>query len=218
MGETGTWLYDDAVTDHAVVAVEKDERARAGAVLGRAFYDDPQWSRMMPDDDARRVRLPMMFEGAVKMTSAARGLPERTGGFEAVALWLAPGRDVGFRAMVSSGFSSARWAFTRPRQDFRLMMRVMRQFDRKKKELMTEPHWYLMAIGVDPANQSAGHGSTLVRHGMNRADRDGRMIYLESETEENLDFYTRLGFEVIDDMVIPDLDLHFSLLVRHPQG
>ncbi len=172
----------------------------------------------MPDDNVRRVRLPMMFSGTVRMTGAAKGAPERTAGFEAVALWLAPGRDIGFRAMVGSGFSSARWVFARPRQDLRLMMRVLRQFDRKKKELMTEPHWYLMALGVDPDHQGQGHGSTLVHHGIERADRDGRMIYLETETEKNRDFYTRLGFEVIDEMVIPDLDLHFSLLVRQPRG
>ncbi|MDJ0953465.1 MAG: GNAT family N-acetyltransferase [Acidimicrobiia bacterium] len=201
-----------------VFTVEKGERAQAGAVLGRAFYDDPQWSRMMPDDDVRRVRLPMMFEGAAQMTIAAKGVPQRTAGFEAVALWLAPGRDVGFRAMLGSGFASARWAFKPPRQDFRLMMRVMRQFDRKKKQLMTEPHWYLMALGVDPDHQGRGHGSTLVRHGIERADRDGRMIYLETETEQNLDFYTRLGFDVIDEMTIAELDLPFSLLVRHPRG
>ena len=60
----------------------------------------------MPDPEARRTKLPAMFTGATKLTAAAGGVPERTADFEAVALWLAPGRDIGLRSIVRSGFSS----------------------------------------------------------------------------------------------------------------
>ena len=192
------------------------EYARAGDVLGRAFYEDPQWSALLPDDEVRAARLPMMFTGTARMTAAAGGLPERTAGFEAVALWLPPGREIGFGAMMRSGFSSARWVFKRPRQNIGRFMRVLRQFDTRRKELMKEPHWYLMAIGVDPEHQRGGHGSTLVKAGIERADRDHRPIYLETETELNVDFYKRLGFDVLDEMVITEIDLPFSLLIRYP--
>ena len=91
------------------------------------------------------------------------------------------------------------------------------QFDKKKKELMKEPHWYLMALGVDPDHQGEGHGSTLVRAGIEKADRDGKAVYVETETEENLGFYQRLGFEVLEEMVITEIGIPFSLLIRHPQ-
>jgi len=204
-------------TPEGVVPLSRSERSRAGDVLGRAFYDNPQWVGLLPDDDQRRKRLPMMFVGASKMTAAAGGFPERTAGFEAIALWLPPGRDIGFLAMLRSSLTSARWMLTPPMVNVRRMTRVLMQFDKKKKELMKEPHWYLMALGVDPDHQGEGHGSTLVRAGIEKADRDGKAVYVETETEENLGFYQWLGFEVLEEMVITEIGMPFSLLVRHPQ-
>ncbi len=201
----------------SVVPLVRSEQTRAGDVLGRAFFDDPQWVALMPGDDLRRQRLPLMFIGATKMTMFAGGFPERTNGFEAVALWLPPGRDIGPMAMLRSSPTSVRWAFARPKVDVRRMTRVLKQFDQKKKQLMPEPHWYLMAIGVDPDHQGEGHGSTLVRAGIEKADRDGKMIYLETETEQNVGFYQNLGFEVLDEMTLTDLDIPFSLMIRRPQ-
>ncbi len=185
-------------------------------MLGRAFYTDPQWAALVPDPSIRRKRLPIMFIGAAKMTHASGGSPERTAGFEAVALWLRPGKEIGARAIISSAGPSARWLLTPPVQNIRRLTRVMRQFDKKRKQLMREPHWYLMAIGVDPDHQGEGHGSALVRAGMRNADRDGKMIYLETETEQNVSFYERLGFEVLDEMTIAEIGIPFSLMVRHP--
>ena len=191
-----------SVQTPAVVKVAPDESAQAGGVLGRAFHDDHQWLALMPDPEARRTKLPAMFTGATKWTAAASGVPERTAGFEAVALWLAPGRDIGLRSMVRSGFSSVRWALTPPFVDFRRMMAVLRQFDQRRREVMPEPHWYVMAIGVDPERQGRGHGAALMQQGMQRADLDGRPIYLEADSDNVAGFYERLGFEVIDEMTI----------------
>lgn len=172
----------------------------------------------MPDDDLRRKRLPMMFVGAAKMTTAAAGVPERTAGFEAIALWLPPGRDIGFVAMMRSSLTLARWMLTPPMVNVRRMTRVLMQFDKKKKELMKEPHWYLMALGVDPDHQGEGHGSALVRAGIERANRDRKPIYLETESERNVGFYQRLGFEVLDELVLTEIDVPFSLLIRRPKS
>lgn len=197
-----------------VTEIGREEHTQAGGVLGRAFYDDPQWAALMPDPEVRRVKLPKMFTGTVGLTRAAGGVVERTSGFEACALWLRPGRDIGLRSVVRSGFGSARWIMTPPLQNPRRMMRVLRQFDQRRKELMPEPHWYLMAIGVDPEHQGQGSGSALVRAGMRRADCDRMSIYLETETDVNVRFYERLGFEVIDELNVAELGLPFSLMVR----
>ena len=206
------------MTDPAsdVIEIAPGERTRAGGVLGRAFHDDPQWVALMSDSDARQKKLPMMFAGTVELTRAAGGVAERTSGFEACALWLRPGRDIGLRAVVRSGFASARWLLTPPLQNPLGMMRVLRQFDRRRAELMTVPHWYLMALGVDPAYQGEGFGSALVRAGSLRADRDRVPTYLETESELNVTFYERLGFEVIEELDLTELGLRFALMLRQP--
>jgi GNAT superfamily N-acetyltransferase len=35
------------------------------------------------------------------------------------------------------------------------------------------PHWYLPLIGVDATKQGRGYGSALLRHALERCDRDG---------------------------------------------
>ena len=60
-----------------------------------------------------------------------------------------------------------------------------------------EPHWYLPLIGVDPARQSEGHGSRLMRRALDAADRDRVAAYLESANPKNVPFYQRLGFELL---------------------
>lgn len=82
---------------------------------------------------------------------------------------------------------------------------------------MTVPHWYLMALGVDPAHQGEGFGSVLVRAGTRRADRDRVPIYLETEAGRNVAFYERLGFVVIDELDLVELGLPFALMLRQPE-
>jgi ribosomal protein S18 acetylase RimI-like enzyme len=57
-----------------------------------------------------------------------------------------------------------------------------------------EPHWYLPLIGVDPGWQQLGYGSALLRHALERCDRDGLPAYLESTNLRNLPLYERFGF------------------------
>ncbi len=79
---------------------------------------------------------------------------------------------------------------------------------------MPDAHWYLMALSVEPAHQRMGHGSALIRHGIQSSNDDGRPVYLETETAANVSFCESLGFEVRDRMTVEAYDLPFSLLVR----
>ena len=157
-----------------------------------------------------------MFTGLTKTTVAARGLAETARSVDAVALWLPPGKDFGFWAMVKSGFALPRFMMSLPAQHRKRMMAVLRQSDERKKELMPDRHWYLAAIGVTPERQGEGLGSTLVQSGIHRADRENAPIYLETETEGNVGFYQHLGFEVIEQITAAGLDLPLWLMTRRP--
>ena len=157
-----------------------------------------------------------MFTALTKGTVAAQGVAETNETIDGVALWLPPGRDLGFWSMVRSGFALPRFAMRLPASDRKRMMAVLRQFDDLKKARMPDPHWYVAAIGVDPARQGSGLGSKLMRAGMERADRENTATYLETETEANIGFYERLGFEVIEEVVAVGLGLPIWLLIRRP--
>jgi ribosomal protein S18 acetylase RimI-like enzyme len=199
-----------------VVPVDRNDSVRVGAVLASAFHDAEQWIAVVPDPEVRRRKLEEMFAGTIKLTYAADGIAERTRGFEAVAIWLPPGRAIGAWAVVRSGFASARFVVTPPFPNLLRLMGMMRQFDQTHKQQMPDPHWYLMVLGVDPAYQQRGFGSMLVARGIERADSTGRPIYLEAESGPNVAFYESLGFEAHGEMTIKAYGLRFSLMIRHP--
>jgi ribosomal protein S18 acetylase RimI-like enzyme len=67
-----------------------------------------------------------------------------------------------------------------------------------------EPHWYLAYLGVDPHWQGQGFGSTLLRKGLARCDRDGLPAYLEIGNPRNRGLYERHGFEVTAEVQVAD--------------
>ena len=58
-----------------------------------------------------------------------------------------------------------------------------------------KPHWYLTFVGAHPDARGTGVGSALMRHRLDRADRDGVGAYLESSSRPNAAYYERFGFK-----------------------
>jgi GNAT superfamily N-acetyltransferase len=84
------------------------------------------------------------------------------------------------------------------------------------EQAVSEPHWYLRLLGVDPAQQGGGLGGALLRHGLRRANTEGRPCYLETFNESNLPFYTRHGFEVVADIVEPNSGIRTLAFLHTP--
>src|SRR5690606_19676092 len=65
------------------------------------------------------------------------------------------------------------------------------------------PHWFLAAVGVEPARQGQGIGSRLLRPMLARADSQGLPCWLDTHQEQNVRLYERLGFQVRERAVVP---------------
>ena len=109
-------------------------------------------------------------------------------GFRGAALWLAPGAEPDGERLAALFEEYA------PADVVPDLMRVFEQMGQFHPH---EPHWYLPLIGVDPACQGQGHGAALMRHALERSDRDGVPAYLESSNPRNISLYLRHGFEIM---------------------
>jgi predicted N-acetyltransferase YhbS len=76
-------------------------------------------------------------------------------------------------------------------------------------------HYYLGVIGSDPAARGRGHGSAVLRPGLEAADTAGVPTFLETGTEGNLGFYARFGFAVTAELDLDD-GTHVWCLTRPP--
>jgi GNAT superfamily N-acetyltransferase len=79
------------------------------------------------------------------------------------------------------------------------------------------PHWYTMALGVDPEHQGLGIGRTLLNCMFQRADSEQIPCYLETTQPKNVGFYVHNGFRVIHDGIDPASDLHYWTFRRDPR-
>ena len=78
-----------------------------------------------------------------------------------------------------------------------------------------EPHWYLAALGTDPARHGQGVGSALLAPILARCDAEGVPAYLETQNEANVAFYGKRGFQVREEVDVAGMP-KLWLLWREP--
>jgi ribosomal protein S18 acetylase RimI-like enzyme len=101
----------------------------------------------------------------------------------------------------------------------RTVRRLMETADRIQKAHARHapgPHYYLEVIGVHPDHQGKGLGSRLMAPMLARADSERLPCYLETQTESNVAFYQKRGFEVVEVMDLPDGGPRGWLMLRPP--
>jgi ribosomal protein S18 acetylase RimI-like enzyme len=114
-----------------------------------------------------------------------------------IACWLPPGSStITLWQMVRTGFALPLAVLRFERGARRRAMDLFAYTDRIHNRVMPGRHWYLQALGVEPASQGQGVGSSLIQPVLARADAAGLPCYLETETERNVTFYRKHGFEV----------------------
>ena len=170
------------------------------AILARAFYDDPPLVWLLPNATTRLSHITRMFETVTGVESLGYGgVDVACGGAEIAggAVWLPPGHwQPGFREKMRAAPSHlTTLAASRGRAAW--YGRALEGAHPK------EPHWYLKAIGVDPAWQGRGVAALLLRSRLQGCDQDGQPAYLEVSQPGGVALYERFGFKRTGDLAMP---------------
>jgi ribosomal protein S18 acetylase RimI-like enzyme len=168
-----------------------DELDRVTGVLARAFQDDPMWRWALGRDDTddRRARLSRFFDTVARKVHARQELIFTAGDFAGAAVWMPPGKwrfTLGDEARVAPGVVAAFGASG--------TVRLLKLLYGVERVHLRDPHYYLFAIGADPAQQGRGVGSALLAPMLARCDAEKMPAYLESSNPTNVPFYRRHGF------------------------
>ncbi|HXU73931.1 MAG TPA: GNAT family N-acetyltransferase [Polyangia bacterium] len=167
------------------------ELGRVGSVLAAAFQDDPMWRWALGRDatDERRARLDRFFGALVRKVYAGKELVFTAGDFAGSAVWTPPGAwkfSLADEARVAPAVLGAFGAAG--------TVRLLQLLAGVERVHLREPHYYLFAIGADPAHQGRGVGAALLAPMLARCDAERMPAYLESSNPANLTFYRRHGF------------------------
>jgi GNAT superfamily N-acetyltransferase len=183
--------------------MQNGERSAVVGALARAFYDDPLFNYFVPDPISQsRGLLRFMGAAVADATPFDEIWIARTNGKVAcAAVWLPPGKyPRGTRRDLMTNLRAAP-TFVRTAQRLSGALRLLNALDKAHHEI-SEPHYYLAILGTDPLYQRTGAGGAALRPVLQKCDEEGVVAYLETQKEENLAYYARHSFELIDQVEI----------------
>jgi ribosomal protein S18 acetylase RimI-like enzyme len=199
-----------------VVELRPEHSKVAAETLTRAFVDDPLWTLLLPDAETRAQNLRRLWGGVLRF-SRTYGEIHTTPATQGVACWIAPGKTrMSLWQQARTGMTLPRALMSFPRDDRRRALAVLQLIDRSHRELAREPHWYLLVLGVAPESQRQGIGGSLLEPVLRKAGQRGLPCYLDTESEANVAFYAKRGFEVVHEGILPGSALRIWFMVRRP--
>jgi len=88
----------------------------------------------------------------------------------------------------------------------------------RAQQVVPAASWYLSILGVSPRVQGRGLGQHLLRLTLEQADHGGVDCYLETFTERNIRFYSKLGFVEAVTFLEPTTQSQYWIMVREPRN
>jgi ribosomal protein S18 acetylase RimI-like enzyme len=173
-----------------------DDATDLSHVLSRGFADDPVWRWMAPEERRWPTRMAPVFRHLIGPSIGHRTTWTTTAR-EGAAVWAPPGAwSFPTSAAVRSAPAMLRGFGVSG------LRRTLQMVGRMEKAHPKERHWYLEFLATDRHLRGKGIGSALIGPGLERADEEGVGAYLESSKLDNVPFYRRHGFEVVEELVV----------------
>ncbi len=162
---------------------------RVARVFARAFaWHEPWGDWAMPDPSDREQRIFDRF----KWDLLERFIPEGecwTIGGATATMWIPPGVEALASRRSESDYAS-----------FGEVAEAMREGDELISSMKPDvEHWFLDTIATDPDLHGRGLGGRLLDHDLAIRDAAGDACALDTHTPDNISFYARRGFEVVDE-------------------
>lgn len=183
-GEVGRVVHDDEVDSVA-------------ETLAGAFFGDPVWGWAFPDAERRHSQHVALWGLAVR-GALDYGWVRTTPGYEAVTLWIPPGRPE-LAPPYDSQVEPLMQELLGDRAP--LLMEILGLFD--ESHPTAEDHFYLSLLGTHPDHRGRGNGMRLLADDLTLIDSVGMPAYLESTNDGNLDRYRSVGFASFGSFTLP---------------
>ncbi len=207
-----------------VARARREDHDAIVGVLARAFDADPVANYLFRKDAGRARAFELAFGAFLKHATMPHGevwlgAPDgadagRANGPVGAALWTPPGRwDMGLATTLAMGP-----ALVRAIGVTRLPRMAMAAGRAHSRHPHSPAHYYLFAIGVEPAHQGRGVGAALLRAVLDRCDAERVPAYLEASTRDNRRLYERHGFSVTEEVSMAPDAPPLWLMWREPAG
>jgi ribosomal protein S18 acetylase RimI-like enzyme len=176
-----------------------EDLPRIARALARAFDDDPVMNFVFPRDSERLARLERGFSLYLRKIWLRHDECYANDTLSGAALWLPPDR---WHLSVLAQLRLLPSMIAEVGRNLPRLMTVLRLMEKRHPK---EPaQYYLAVLGVEPELQGRGFGGALMQPVLARCDRERVPAYLESSKHRNIAFYERHGFNVVDELKVPN--------------
>jgi ribosomal protein S18 acetylase RimI-like enzyme len=201
MGGASATIDSAMVLEPALPVVRRatqDDVTAMAAQLARTFFDDPVASHIFRNEARREAGLRAFFRTQIRADYLPFGGCYTTEGYSGSAIWAPAGKPMqtGLSGMLAL-LPVLPYVVSNLGPTLRLLSLIETKHPRR-------PHWYLATLGTAVELQGNGVGTALLRPVLGHCDAEGIPCYLESSKERNLAFYRRHGFEVVEEVSLPD--------------
>ncbi|MCB2214388.1 GNAT family N-acetyltransferase [bacterium] len=197
-----------------IYPLTKKDMPQAIDVLFDAFGEDPVFNAVF--EGASREQRRGLYESTMRYCLRYGEVWASSPNTEGVAGWVRGEKAsmTPWRMLVSGAI----WSGMKMGPQYsQRMSTVFSPIDADRKVHMAEQSFiYLLMIGVASAHQGQGHGRTLLDAVIRLAEKEQIPVYLETETEKNVQIYEHFGFEVLNKVTLPVIDLPMWEMLRKP--
>jgi ribosomal protein S18 acetylase RimI-like enzyme len=197
--------------DIEIGKLRRDELPAAGALLGRAYRDNPWMIALLGDDPRERYRVLETMQGLriaplepPSLVARRSGILVGVCGFDAPVRASPSPEDMKVFFDVAAGVSPG----IIPR-----LQEMLVEFDRRAPK---EPHWHLGPVGVDVDAQRQGIGGRMLERFCQILDAKGDICSLETEEWDNVRLYERFGWVTVEEA--PVLGVPGWFMIRRPRA
>lgn len=177
------------------ILLQRSQIDRASRVLVEAFDKDPIFQYLGKKSQVNKNALKYFCEIILHNSQRYESAYSNTSDLTGVAAWIPPGKtemsDLQFFSMFLFLLRKCGW-----RRSLRNLS-LLSALNKRHQQEMTEPHWTLSLLGVDPTCQGRGIGSLLIQPVLTKADRECVPCYLTTFTKAGVKFYQKHGFTVL---------------------
>jgi len=188
--------------------IQKEDFKNAVNVLNNAFSEESMWKEVFNDEDKNRILTEVMVRFCLKYGNVLATSDNLEG-----VMAIAPhDKDMTALRVIRSG---AFFLSMKISNDAKKMKVLSNAIEEAKKSLNLDQYIHLLIMGVSQEFQRKGFGGKLIRAVIEKAETERKSIYLETQKEENINFYEKYGFSVKKKIILPEpLNLPMWLMVR----
>ena len=200
-----------------MIPLERKDAKRASTMCARAFFEEPFYKIVFPDETTRFKKLLNFFHFRIKYGLNYGKVYTTSKNIENIAIWLPtekPGMP--FSRMLRCGVLLS--VLTIGISSVRRLMDIEKYLAAMHSKTITGFHWHLSPVAVDPSVQGQGKGSHLMKPMFKKFDGEKISCFLETQTPKNVEIYEHLGFKTMYIKEIPKLGMTNWSMLREPEN